>query len=111
MVCAEKVTPQKNPLCAPISAARDKCRVPAKNRLRLNNPPRHSYAANRNRPAKSTMFSSVRSRLTIWYAAVLTCTLLFLSLVIYFIVKQSVLARTDAGLVELSDSFLATLEA
>jgi len=57
------------------------------------------------------MFSSVRSRLTIWYAAVLTCTLLFLSLVIYFIVKQSVLARTDAGLVELSDSFLATLEA
>jgi heavy metal sensor kinase len=57
------------------------------------------------------MFSSVRSRLTLWYAAVLTCTLLFLSLVIYFIVKQSVLARTDAGLVELSDSFLATLEA
>ena len=57
------------------------------------------------------MFSSVRSRLTIWYAAVLTCTLLFLSLVIYFIVKQSVLARMDAGLVELSDSFLATLEA
>jgi heavy metal sensor kinase len=57
------------------------------------------------------MFSSVRSRLTIWYAAVLTCTLLFLSLVIYFIVKQSVLARTDAGLLELSDSFLATLEA
>jgi heavy metal sensor kinase len=57
------------------------------------------------------MFSSVRSRLTIWYAAVLTCTLLFLSLVIYFIVKKSVLARMDAGLVELSDSFLATLEA
>ena len=57
------------------------------------------------------MFSSVRSRLTVWYASVLTCTLLFLSLVIYFIVKQSVLARTDAGLVELSDSFLATLEA
>jgi hypothetical protein len=57
------------------------------------------------------MFSSVRSRLTLWYAAVLTCTLLFLSLVIYFIVKQSVLARMDAGLVELSDSFLATLDA
>lgn len=57
------------------------------------------------------MFSSIRSRLTLWYAAVLICTLLFLSLVIYFIVKQSVLARSDAGLVELSDSFLATLEA
>jgi heavy metal sensor kinase len=57
------------------------------------------------------MFSSVRSRLTVWYAAVLTCTLWFLSLVIYWIVKESVLARMDAGLVELSDSFLATLEA
>jgi len=57
------------------------------------------------------MFSSVRSRLTVWYAAVLTCTLLFLSLVIYWIVKQSVWSRRDAGLVELSDSFLATLEA
>jgi two-component system OmpR family sensor kinase len=57
------------------------------------------------------MFSSVRSRLTIWYASVLTCTLLFLSLVIYFIVKQNVFFRTDTGLVELSDSFLATLDA
>ena len=57
------------------------------------------------------MFSSVRSRLTVWYAAVLTCSLFLLSLVIYFIVKESVLARMDAGLIELSDSFLATLEA
>jgi two-component system, OmpR family, sensor kinase len=57
------------------------------------------------------MFSSVRSRLTVWYAAVLSCSLLLLSLVIYFIVKESVLARMDASLVELSDSFLATLEA
>lgn len=57
------------------------------------------------------MFSSVRSRLTVWYAAVLTCSLLLLSLVIYWIVRESVLARMDAGLVELSDSFLATLEA
>jgi heavy metal sensor kinase len=57
------------------------------------------------------MFSSVRSRLTLWYATVLSCTLLLLSLVIYWIVKQSVLARMDASMVELSDSFLATLEA
>ena len=57
------------------------------------------------------MLSSVRSRLTLWYAGVLTCTLLLLSLVIYWIVKRSVMARTDAGLVELSDSFLATLDA
>jgi heavy metal sensor kinase len=57
------------------------------------------------------MFSSVRSRLTAWYAAVLTVSLLLLSSVIYFIVKQSVFARRDASLVELSDSFLATLDA
>ena len=42
------------------------------------------------------MFNSVRSRLTAWYAGVLSCSLLLLSLVIYFIVKQSVLARVDA---------------
>jgi signal transduction histidine kinase len=57
------------------------------------------------------MLSSVRSRLTLWYAGVLTCTLLLLSLVIYWIVKRSVLARTDDGLVELADTFLATLDA
>ena len=57
------------------------------------------------------MLRSVRSRLTLWYAGVLTCTLLLLSVVIYWIVKRSVMERTDAGLVELSDSFLATLDA
>jgi heavy metal sensor kinase len=57
------------------------------------------------------VFSSVRSRLTLWYAAVLTFTLLLLSLVIYWIVRENILARTDAGLVELSNSFLATLDA
>src|SRR5215475_9348893 len=57
------------------------------------------------------MFRSIRARLTFWYAGVLSCTLLLLSLVIYWIVKRSVMDRTDAGLVELADSFLATLEA
>jgi two-component system, OmpR family, sensor kinase len=57
------------------------------------------------------MFRSVRARLTFWYAGVLTCTLLLLSLVIYFIVKRGVSERTDAGLIELADSFLATLDA
>jgi heavy metal sensor kinase len=37
--------------------------------------------------------------------------LLLLSLVIYWIVKRSVMVRTDTGLVELADSFLATLDA
>ena len=57
------------------------------------------------------MFKSVRARLTFWYAGVLTCTLLLLSLVIYWIVRRSIMARTDAGLVELADSFLSTLNA
>jgi len=57
------------------------------------------------------MFNSVRARLTLWYAGVLTCTLLLLSSAIYWIVKRNVMARTDSGLVELADSFLATLEA
>src|SRR5215470_17722154 len=57
------------------------------------------------------MFSSVRARLTFWYAGVLTGTLLLISLVIYWIVKRSVMARSDAGLVELADSFLVTLDA
>jgi two-component system OmpR family sensor kinase len=61
--------------------------------------------------ASETMFSSVRARLTFWYSGVLTCTLLLLSFVIYWIVKRSVMARTDAGLVELADSFLSTLDA
>jgi two-component system OmpR family sensor kinase len=57
------------------------------------------------------MFSSVRARLTVWYAGVLTGTLLLLSLAIYWIVQRSVMARTDAGLAELANSFLATLDA
>ena len=57
------------------------------------------------------MFSSVRARLTFWYAGVLTGTLLLISLVIYWIVKRSVMARSDAGLIELADSFLTTLDA
>jgi two-component system, OmpR family, sensor kinase len=73
--------------------------------------PVSSRAEKSNLTASGTMFSSVRARLTFWYAGVLTCTLLLLSLAIYWIVKRSVMARTDAGLVELADSFLATLDA
>jgi len=57
------------------------------------------------------IFSSIRARLTVWYAGVLTGTLLLISLAIYWIVQRSVMARTDAGLAELADSFLATLDA
>src|ERR1700752_780059 len=68
-------------------------------------------SARKSPPRRNVMLNSVRSRLTLWYAAFLTCTLLLLSLVIYWIVKRSGMGPTDAGLVELSDSFLATLEA
>src|SRR5262249_49462877 len=75
--------------------------------------PRRGRRAGRRKltPSETTMFRSVRARLTLWYAGVLTCTLLLLSLVIYWIVKGRVMARTDAGLVELADSFLSTLNA
>src|SRR6516164_7651379 len=54
------------------------------------------------------MLESVRIRLTLWYAAVLACTLLVLFLATYWIVRQSLLSRKDASLVALSDSFLVT---
>jgi heavy metal sensor kinase len=54
------------------------------------------------------MLESVRVRLTLWYAAVLACTLLILFLATYWIVRQSLLSRKDASLVALSDSFLVT---
>src|SRR5262245_28602010 len=84
-------------------------KVKADQTLHLRRP--RLLAAKSRRTASDTMFNSVRARLTFWYAGVLTCTLLSLSLVIYFIVKRSVTERTDAGLVELANSFLSTLEA
>jgi len=83
----------------------------SENLLRLNSPPSNNRANKSNRPARSTMFSSVRSRSHLVRPPSLPARFYSFSLVIYFIVKQSVLARTDAGLVELSDSFIATLEA
>src|SRR5437016_10699527 len=102
--------PKKLPCCTPDEAPVI-CSVQAAISVQRKDRRQALRETNRNTPAGGTMFNSVRSRLTVWYAAVLTCSLLLLSLVIYFIVKESVLARRDAGLVELSDSFLATLEA
>jgi two-component system, OmpR family, sensor kinase len=57
------------------------------------------------------MLDSVRSRLTLWYTAVLTLVLVLLSLITYFIFLRSTVRRTDANLAELSESFLVTLRA
>lgn len=57
------------------------------------------------------MFSSVRVRLTIWYTAVMALVLAVLALSTYFILRQSSVRRTDESIVELSNSFLATVNA
>ena len=57
------------------------------------------------------MLDSVRSRLTLWYTAVLAIVLVILSLITYFIFWRSTVRRTDANLAELSEAFLVTLHA
>ena len=56
------------------------------------------------------MLDSLRVRLTLWYSVVLACTLLLLSGIVYWIVSRNVMARTDADLVQLADTFLVTFE-
>ena len=57
------------------------------------------------------MLDSVRSRLTLWYTAVLALVLVALSLITYFIFWRSTAQRTDTNLAELSEAFLTTLDA
>jgi heavy metal sensor kinase len=57
------------------------------------------------------MFSSVRVRLTLWYTAVLTCVLVTMAFATYFLLRQDSAHRTDAAIVEMADSFLATVNA
>jgi heavy metal sensor kinase len=57
------------------------------------------------------MFSSVRTRLTVWYTAAMAVILIFLASVTYFIIRQNVRARGDAQAVELADTFLSTVNA
>ena len=57
------------------------------------------------------MIAPMRVRLILWYSAVLTLVLVLLSLTIYWIVKKSMMERTDADLGQLSNSFLVTLNA
>lgn len=57
------------------------------------------------------MLNSVRTRLTLWYTAVLACVLVALALATYFVVRNSLRHRTDSALAELADSFLTTVHA
>ena len=57
------------------------------------------------------MLDSIRTRLTLWYTGVLALVIVVLCGVAYFIFWRSAVRRTDANLVELSDSFLVTLRA
>jgi len=57
------------------------------------------------------MFDSIRTRLTLWYTGVLALVIVVLCGVAYLIFWRSAVERTDANLVELSDSFLVTLRA
>ena len=56
------------------------------------------------------MLDSVRVRLTVWYSLVLVCTLLLLYGVVYWIVARELMARTDADLAQLANSFLVTFD-
>ena len=57
------------------------------------------------------MFNSVRVRLTLWYTAVMTCVLVVLALVAYFILEKNAIHRTDAAAAEQAESFLKTVNA
>lgn len=57
------------------------------------------------------MLDSIRTRLTLWYTGVLALVIVVLCGVAYLIFWRSAVERTDANLVELSDSFLVTLQA
>lgn len=57
------------------------------------------------------MLDSIRTRLTLWYTAVLTLVLVALSLLSSFVFFRNVQQRMDADLSELSDAFLVTVRA
>ncbi len=57
------------------------------------------------------MFNSVRTRLTLWYTAVLTCVLVVMALSTYFLLRQDSAHRTDTAIVEIAASFLTTVKA
>ena len=57
------------------------------------------------------MPSSVRSRLTIWHTGAVACVLLILAAATYILLRQNSYRRIDDSLVDVTDSFLATVRA
>jgi heavy metal sensor kinase len=57
------------------------------------------------------MLDSVRIRLTVWYAAVLTFVLLVLAFATYFLLVKNTIRRADTSLTELAEAFLTTVHA
>jgi two-component system OmpR family sensor kinase len=57
------------------------------------------------------MLNSVRIRLTIWYAAVMTMVLVALAAMTFVLLRQNLVRRIDGNATELADSFLATVKA
>lgn len=57
------------------------------------------------------MLDSVRVRLTVWYTAVMACVLVVLAAGAYFVLRENSERRTDASIVEMAESFLATVSA
>lgn len=57
------------------------------------------------------IFNSVRVRLTLWYTAAMTCVLVVLAFVTYFILKENSVRRMDTAMAEIAESFLRTVHA
>jgi len=57
------------------------------------------------------MLNSVRVRLTIWHAGVVACVLLILASGTYLLLRQNSVRRVDSSLVDVSNGFLATVQA
>ncbi|MEZ5343975.1 MAG: histidine kinase dimerization/phospho-acceptor domain-containing protein [Pyrinomonadaceae bacterium] len=56
------------------------------------------------------MFSSIRTRLTLWYSAVLALVLISFALLFYFLIEQTVKQSVDDSLEDASDSLITRLE-
>lgn len=56
------------------------------------------------------MLDSVRTRLTVWYSAVLALVLILVCATTYLIVRNSSMQRTDQDLQALGDSFVVTFQ-
>src|ERR1035438_7688163 len=58
----------------------------------------------------STVFNSVRVRITAWYTAVMALVLVLLSLFTYTIFWKTAVQQTDSELAELAAAFLVTFQ-